>query len=172
MREWGAAGRKRVGGGKIMRPHPPYSQALSSTKARHAWNKIVFLVALAFCVRVSAQDSGGEGDASSSSSSSAAGASRSVFSSYSQCVAALQAGGADPFGSTGTNSSIGGDFNSSYHFVLGVGDRYKDFQVRSVETGNFTTLAMLVNRSAVVVMFGMVSDPYMHYSAEGGFEGE
>lgn len=115
-------------------------------------------------MRVSAQDSSGEVDASSSS--------RSVFSSYDQCVAALQAGGTDPFGTSGANSSMASDFNSSYHFVLDVGDEFKDFQVRSVETGNFTRLSMLVNRSAVVVMFGMVSDPYMHYSAEGGFEGE
>jgi hypothetical protein len=118
----------------------------------------------------------------------------SVFSSYASCVAWLNAGGSNPFGSRSSSSSSGtsssssssgsgscaslgpslaSDFNASYHLNLNVGDPFVDFQVISAETGNYSTVSALLNDTGMVlVVFGMVSDPYMHFSPQGGFTAE
>jgi len=95
-----------------------------------------------------------------------------VFKNYDVCTTKLAAGGADPFGTHGISSSLASVFNSSYNFNVDVGDQAPDFQVMSVETGNFTTMQSLLNETVVVIVYGMLSDPYARYSTDGGFFAE
>jgi hypothetical protein len=100
------------------------------------------------------------------------GISTAMFSDPETCVQYTTAGGTNPFGPQGTAASLGSAFNATYNFNLGVGDRYVDFQVQDMQFGNFTTVSALLNRSAVMLVFGMMSDPYVRFSTTGGLQAE